>query len=78
MLRQISVSLLVSMAFSLPIFGVNASDLPEGGGQEVVEGVCTACHRTNQITRSRGYTVEGWRELIATMIDLSELPGQNS
>jgi virginiamycin B lyase len=50
------------------------AQLPEGAGQLVVEGVCTGCHTTNQITRSSGYTREGWRELILTMIDLSESP----
>ena len=54
-----------------------ASGLPEGAGKELVESVCTACHQTNQITRSSGYTREGWRELTSTMVDLSadtELP----
>lgn len=51
-----------------------AADLPEGSGKELVEGVCTACHRTNQITRSSGYTREGWMELFGTMIDLSDRP----
>ena len=48
--------------------------LPEGAGKQIVEGVCTGCHKTNQITRSSGYTREGWRELILTMIDLSKSP----
>ena len=52
-----------------------ASDLPDGAGKEVVEAVCTACHETNQITRSSGYTEDGWRELIGTMVDLSGQPG---
>jgi virginiamycin B lyase len=51
-----------------------APGLPEGAGKELVEGVCTACHQTNQITRSSGYTREGWKELIGTMIDLSDRP----
>ncbi len=51
-----------------------ASSLPEGAGKELVEGVCTACHWTNQITRSSGYTLEGWKELVSTMIDLSGSP----
>ena len=51
-----------------------ASKLPEGAGKQLVEGVCTACHKTNQITRSSGYTREGWKELINTMIDLSGSP----
>jgi hypothetical protein len=50
------------------------TSLPEGAGKELVEGVCTACHQTNQITRSSGYSREGWRELTSTMIDLSGDP----
>ena len=48
--------------------------LPEGAGKELVEGVCTACHQTDQITRSSGYTPEGWQALTGTMIDLSGIP----
>jgi virginiamycin B lyase len=51
-----------------------ASGLPDGAGKELVEAVCTACHQTNQITRSSGYTGAGWQELIGTMIDLSGSP----
>jgi virginiamycin B lyase len=50
------------------------ADLPDGEGKELVAAVCTACHQTNQITRSSGYTAEGWRELTGTMIDLSGSP----
>jgi virginiamycin B lyase len=48
--------------------------LPEGDGKALVQGTCTACHEINQITRSSGYTREGWRELIQTMINLSGTP----
>ena len=48
--------------------------LPEGEGKALVQGTCTACHDVNQITRSSGYTREGWRELIGTMINLSGTP----
>jgi virginiamycin B lyase len=50
------------------------AELPEGDGKPLVQNLCTACHDTNQITRSSGYTREGWRELIQTMIDLSGNP----
>ena len=33
--------------------------LPEGEGKQLVQGVCTACHDTNEIMRSSGYTREG-------------------
>ena len=42
--------------------------------QEQVEAVCLACHRSREILMSSGYTREGWRELIGTMIDLSGVP----
>ena len=45
--------------------------LPDGAGKQLVESLCTACHRTNMITASMGYTRDGWKELIGTMIDLS-------
>jgi virginiamycin B lyase len=51
-----------------------SSPLPAGAGKALVEGICTGCHPTDQITRSSGYTREGWRELILTMIDLSASP----
>ena len=50
--------------------------LPAGHGKDLVEGVCTVCHRTNEIVRSMGYTKEGWQELTSTMIDLSKTPEQ--
>jgi virginiamycin B lyase len=49
-----------------------AEELPDGEGRELVEAICTGCHQTNQILRSSGYTADGWKELAATMIDLSE------
>ncbi|HSF32284.1 MAG TPA: cytochrome C [Candidatus Tectomicrobia bacterium] len=54
------------------------AQLPEGDGKELVQGLCTTCHETNQITRSSGYTREGWRELIQTMIDLSASPAREA
>ena len=50
------------------------SGLPDDAGKQRVEGVCTACHQINQITRSSGYTLEGWKELTSTMIDLAGSP----
>ena len=50
------------------------SDLPEGPGKVLVEGICTACHQTNQITRSSGYSSAGWQALFSTMVDLSASP----
>ena len=42
--------------------------------RELVESTCSSCHRYSLIERSSGYTNEGWTELIATMIDLSDDP----
>lgn len=60
-------------AVALFVLGASTADaqLPDGPGKELVEGVCTACHQTNQILGSSGYTREGWQELTATMVDLS-------
>jgi virginiamycin B lyase len=49
----------------------NRPALPEGEAKVLVEGMCTLCHQTNQITSSMGYTREGWKELTGTMLDLS-------
>jgi virginiamycin B lyase len=54
------------------------AQLPEGDGKQLVQGMCTACHETNQITRSSGYSREGWRELISTMINLSGSPASET
>lgn len=50
------------------------SGLPDGDGRPLAESLCTACHQTNMITGSSGYTADGWKELAATMIDLSGNP----
>ena len=39
-----------------------AVPLPPGAGAELVAGVCAACHQTNMITASSGYTRDGWKE----------------
>ena len=48
--------------------------LPEGDGKQLVESVCSSCHRASVIERSSGYTREDWRFLASTMIDLSNNP----
>jgi virginiamycin B lyase len=50
------------------------AQLPGGDGKQLVQGVCVACHETNLITRSSGYSLEGWRELMQTMMNLSGTP----
>lgn len=70
--------LLASMA-SLPLLLAAAAvqaqtDWPEGEGLQLTQDLCGACHRTTLIDNSSGYSREGWRELIATMIDLEGTP----
>lgn len=50
--------------------------LPDGPGRDLVQGMCTSCHQPREIQRSMGYTKDGWKELIATMVDLSKTPDQ--
>jgi virginiamycin B lyase len=69
----------VSLGVLVPLAGqAQSQGLPEGEGRELALAVCTACHQENQITRSSGYTREGWQELSATMIDLSGSPEQEA
>ena len=44
--------------------------LPEGPGREVVQASCASCHGLNMITGAAGYTQDGWRDLIGSMIAL--------
>ncbi|TQV73563.1 cytochrome C [Exilibacterium tricleocarpae] len=56
----------------------STAELPQGNGRELVGSLCTACHQVNQITRSSGYSSEGWQALIDTMIDLSASPNEQA
>ena len=51
-----------------------SSALADDPNKQLVESTCITCHRLSMITRSSGYTDEGWKELISTMIDLSDMP----
>jgi virginiamycin B lyase len=55
-----------------------APGLPDGPDKALVEGVCSACHKTTEILRSSGYTREGWQEIAGTMIDLSKSPEEQN
>ena len=44
--------------------------LPDGEPKALIEATCAACHLLEYIPNSRGYTHEGWRELISSMIAL--------
>jgi virginiamycin B lyase len=46
--------------------------LPDGDGRDTVNATCGACHGLNMITGAAGYTRDGWRDLISTMIRLPD------
>lgn len=71
-MRRFMFALLCSAAFQTS-FEANAAGpgLPDGEGRELVEAVCTGCHKVNLIQRSSGYSRAHWDELTAAMIDLS-------
>ena len=48
-----------------------AVTLPDGAGKELTEKLCVSCHQLNAVT-SAGFSREGWRDLIATMIRLPD------
>ena len=49
-------------------------ELPDGEARALVETFCVACHQTNYIPRSGGYTAEHWRALVLSMVDLNDRP----
>lgn len=69
-LPTIAAALLCSVA----PFAAQAQGLPDGEGKQTVEAICTACHQTNMITNSSGYTRDQWIELFSNMIDLHGRP----
>src|SRR5688572_21092519 len=46
--------------------------LPEGAGKDAVTTTCASCHGLNMITGSVGYTQDGWRDLVATMVQMPQ------
>jgi len=72
--RAISIVAITLVAFSVQAQAPapkGPPPLPDGKGRQLVEGLCAACHATNLISNSSGYTREHWKELIGYMIDLS-------
>lgn len=53
-----------------------SAELPEGPGKVQVESYCTACHATNRITGSLGYSADHWLAVTQSMVDLSAVPEQ--
>lgn len=64
--RLLTGAAILALCAALPA----RAELPDGEGREMVEATCGACHNTRFIENSLGYSEDGWRELIATMIDL--------
>ena len=52
--------------------GRGAVQLPDGEGRDSVNATCGGCHGLNVITGAAGYTQDGWRDLISTMIRLPD------
>src|SRR5512145_53570 len=80
-MAKLSSASLVAVLFLLigvVIAHAQPAQLPEGDGKQLVQGMCTTCHEINQITRSSGYSREGWRELIGTMMNLSGTPADEA
>ena len=73
--KSLNASLLAATFVALAPLAAQAQAqqpaLPEGEGKLLADGICVTCHRHNMITNSMGYTQEGWKELISTMIDMS-------
>ena len=68
-------NLLIAASLGLGLPGLvqaQEMELPDGQGKELVQASCVACHETNMITGSTGYTHEQWTHLISKMIDLPD------
>jgi virginiamycin B lyase len=46
--------------------------LPDGPGREIVEARCVSCHGLNLVTGAAGYTADGWKHVIDSMIKLPD------
>ncbi len=72
---QLSPRLLIGLLFFFGLPGYAQSPLgglPDGSGKELVEAACVACHETDVIYSSTGYTHDQWRRLTSRMIDLPD------
>jgi virginiamycin B lyase len=75
-MQRLSRTLAATFLFSpaLLVFaqppGAPRVELPAGHGKTEVEAACVACHQTNLIVGSTGYSEEGWRYLTGQMIKL--------
>ena len=76
--RVLTAFLAGAFFFMIGPITARSQKLPEGEGNQLVQNLCISCHETNLITRSSGYSREGWQELIQTMIDVSGSPAGES
>ena len=78
MSKPLTALVTITAAFTLAPLAANAQStkapIPDGPGKQQVESLCVSCHQTSLITTSSGYTADQWKELAATMIDLSSIP----
>ena len=79
MFRLLTASLIAAVLAAVPATVTaqskdKPSNLPDGEGKDRVEAMCTACHTAREILTSSGYTREGWKELVNTMINLKAAP----
>ena len=76
--RSLTAALIAAAAFAFVPHAALAQQgqpaLPDGPGKDQVAAVCSGCHVTGLINASLGYTRDHWKQLIATMIDLSPAP----
>jgi virginiamycin B lyase len=78
MSRILIFALLGAWLIQVGPISVNAQQSAAVSAKETVQSVCTTCHKLRNISRSSGYSEEGWKELIATMIDLKGSPKEHA
>ncbi len=63
----------MSSAVGLLLFVSSVLALPQGEGEALVRESCSTCHRPEILDRAQGYdTIDEWRQLMASMIQLDE------
>jgi virginiamycin B lyase len=66
--RSLNTSLMAAAVLALVPWPALSQD---SATKQLVEGMCASCHRFTLATNSMGYTADGWKQLIGTMVDLS-------
>jgi mono/diheme cytochrome c family protein len=64
--RDLALLLGALLTAFLPAASVQAQDLPDGAGKELVMKVCAACHELTRIT-SKKWTKEQWNDTVDKM-----------